>query len=192
MNLGSKTTTLQTYSMLVYRKAVHPEFFGIAGRKQIEHGSCAFEGWIFRGGHAGRLQLGNLCVCEVVIDQANHLPDRGLVTTLPCAGERDHEERFGDQVLYMTTIQTETLSEHLYMSTYKEMVAHGRDSDSITTAWSDDSGRPNLSLLDMQRYRNEIHIQGYHLRSDCGLVLRTQSMFQLLAPGSAAAEPDDE
>lgn len=180
MNLSSKTSTLQTYSMLVYRKAVHPEFFGIAARKRVEHGECEFEGWIFQGGHAGRLQFGSLCVCEVVIDQANHLPDRGLVTTMPCAGERDYEERFGDQVLYMTTMQTETLSEHLYLGTYKEMVAHGRDSDSISTAWTDESGRPNLSLLDIQRYRDEIHMQGYHLRSDCGLVLRTQSMFQLL------------
>lgn len=191
MNVGSKTTSLQTYSMLVYRKAVHPEFFGIAGRKRIEHGTAEFEGWIFRGGHVGRLQLANICVCEVVIDQANHLPDRGLVTTLPCAGERDHEERFGDQVHYITTITTETLSEHLYLSTYKEMVAHGRDSDAISTAWTDESGRPNLSLLDMQRYRNEIHIQGYHLRSDCGLVLRTQSMFQLLPTGLMPAEPSE-
>lgn len=191
MNVGSKTTTLQTYCMLVYRKAVHPEFFGIAGRRRIEHGTAEFEGWIFRGGHAGRLQLGNLCVCEVVIDQANHLPDRGLVTTLPCAGERDHEERFGEQLLYMTTIQTETLSEHLYLSTYKEMVTHGRESDSITTAWTDDSGRPNLSLLDMQRYRNEIHIQGYHLRSDCALVLRTQSMFQLLGEVPGVTEEEE-
>ncbi len=180
MNIGSKTTSLQTYSMLVYRKAVHPEFFGIAGRRRLEHGPCEFEGWIFRGGHAGRLQVGPLCICEVVIDQSSHLPDRGLVTTMPCAGERDYEERFGDQVLYMTTIQTETLSEHLYLGTYKEMVAHGRESDSITAAWTDDSGRPNLSLLDIQRYRDEIHMQGYHLRSDCGLVLRTQSMYQFL------------
>ena len=37
----------------------------------------------------------------------------------------------------------------------------------------------NLSLVDVQRYRDEVHSQGYHLRSDCGLVLRTQSIFQV-------------
>lgn len=43
----------------------------------------------------------------------------------------------------------------------------------------------------MQRYRSEIHIQGYHLRSDCGLVLRTQSMFQVVAnaPGACRLTP---
>lgn len=87
----------------------------------------------------------------------------------------------------MTTIQTETLSEHLYLGTYKEMVAHARESDSVVTVWTDERGKPNLSLLDMQRYRSEIHIQGYHLRSDCGLVLRTQSMFQVVANAPGAA-----
>ena len=187
MNIGPKTTSLQTYSMLVYRRAVHPEFFGIEGRKRIEHGGFELEGWIFRGGHAGRFQMGDLCVCEVVIDQSSHLPDRGLITTLPCAGERDHEEKFRDHLLFMTTIQTETLSEHLYLGTYKEMVAHARESDSVVTVWTDERGKPNLSLLDMQRYRSEIHIQGYHLRSDCGLVLRTQSMFQVVANAPGAA-----
>lgn len=38
----------------------------------------------------------------------------------------------------MTTIQTETLSEHLYLGTYKEMVAHARESDSVVTVWTDE------------------------------------------------------
>jgi hypothetical protein len=76
-------------------------------------------------------------------------------------------------------MQTETLSDHLYMSTYKEMIEHARESDAIMSAWTDDNGRPNLSLLDVQRYRQEVHLQGYHLRSDCGLILRTQSLFQI-------------
>ena len=77
------------------------------------------------------------------------------------------------------TSETETLSDHLYMSTYKEMLEHARASDAIMSVWTDEQGKPNLSLLDVQRYRLEVHLQGYHLRSDCGLVLRTQSLFQI-------------
>jgi hypothetical protein len=79
----------------------------------------------------------------------------------------------------MTTMQTETLSDHLYLGTYKEMLAHARESDSLISIWTDESGKPNLSVLDVQSTRTELHLQGYHLRSDCGLVLRTQSMFQI-------------
>ena len=34
-------------------------------------------------------------------------------------------------------------------------------------------------MIDVQRYANQVHLQGYHLRNDCGLVLRTQSIFQI-------------
>ena len=37
----------------------------------------------------------------------------------------------------------------------------------------------NLSLVDLQRFADQVHVQGYHLRSDCGMVLRTQSIFQI-------------
>lgn len=179
MALQTRSTTLQSYSMLVYRKALHPEFFGIDDRHRISHDTMDFEGWIFRGGHAARFQIDGQCVCEVLFDKTDALPERGLVTVLPCAGEKDFEERFSKRLHYMTSMQTETLSDHLFMSTYKEMIEHARESDSIMSAWTDENGRPNLSLLDTQRYRNEVHVQGYHLRSECGLVLRTQSLFEI-------------
>jgi hypothetical protein len=59
------------------------------------------------------------------------------------------------------------------------MLQHGRDSDSLMTCWTDANGKPNLSIVDMQRFRNEIHAQSYHLRANSGLVLRTQSLVQL-------------
>lgn len=179
-----KSSTLQTYAMLLYKRAVHPEFFGIEARKKIEHGEYEFEGWIFRGGHCARFQYGGLTFCEVVVENPANLPERGLAASMPCAGERDHDEKLAEQIGYMTTIQTETLSDHLYLGTYKEMLAHGRqgDGNSIMTVWTDAANKPNLSLIDMQRFRNELHLQGYHLRSDCGMVLRTQSMIQLPPP----------
>jgi hypothetical protein len=170
------------YAMLLYRRAVHPEFFGIEARRKIEHLNCEFEGWIFRGGHCVRFQDGNSCFCEVVVDNPTNLPDRGLSGTLPCAGEHDHEEKVSDTVNYMTTIQSESLSDHLYLGTYKEMLQHGRDSDSLMVAWTEPNGKPNLSLIDLQRFRNELHVQGYHLRASNGLVIRTQSMIQLPEP----------
>lgn len=177
---ASKTSSLQAYTLLLYRKAIHPEFFQIQARKRIEHPQYEFEGWVFKGGHAGRFQFGETCLCEVVLEGGQNLPDRGLVTTMPCAGEREFDEKFGDNLKYVTTLQTETLSEHLYTGTYREMLAHGRDRNCIMFNWNDEQGRPNLSLLDIQRYLNAVHVQGYHLRSDCGMVLRTQTMFEMI------------
>ena len=179
MSLTSKTTSLQSYNMLVYRNAIHPEFFEIEGRQRIEHGEYEFESWIFKGGHVVRFEHNGLCVTEVITDRLETLPDRGLITALPCAGEKDHEAEFGDRVTYITSMQTETLTDHLYLGTFNELSDHARESECPVSVYPDEDGRNNLSVIDVQRFSDQVHLQGYHMRSDCGLVLRTQSIFQV-------------
>jgi hypothetical protein len=175
-----KVTSLQAYNMVLYRNVLHPEFFGIDGRRRIEHDEYEFEAWIFRGGHALRFQHDGLCLSEIVTDQVESLPERGLIATFPCAGERDHDTTFGERLVYLTSMQTEVLTDHLYMGTYNEMMEHGREVDGLLCVWSDtEPTKPNMSLVDMQRFADQVHVQSYHLRSDCGLVLRTQTIFQV-------------
>ena len=88
----------------------------------------------------------------------------------------------------MTAMQSETLSDHLYLSTYREMLEHARESNSLLVLPSDTESRPTLSVIDIQRYRREIHVQGFHLRGEANLVLRTQSMFRI---DSGEAEEED-
>ena len=68
---------------------------------------------------------------------------------------------------------------------------HARENDSLFAAWTDAAGKPNLSLIDVQHFRHEVHVQGYHMRSDCGLVLRTQSMIQVVAPKASKGAKAD-
>src|SRR6185503_21372039 len=107
MSFASKSNSLQAYNMLVYRGAIHPEFFAISGRRRITHGGYDFEAWIYKGGHVLRFEHEKTCITEVVVEQFDRLPERGLVTTLPCAGEKDHEQEFGENVTFMTSMQTE-------------------------------------------------------------------------------------
>jgi hypothetical protein len=178
MTFPSRTTSLQAYNMFLFRHAIHPEFFQIAGRRRVQHGEYEFESWIFKGGHVLRFEFDSVCVTEVVSDSLERLPERGLITTLPCAGEKDHDEKIADHITYMTSMQTETLSDHLYQSTYNELLEHGRACEGLMTVWTDELGRNNLSLVDMQRFADQVHVQTYHCRSDCSLVLRTQTIFQ--------------
>ncbi|MHC5024307.1 MAG: hypothetical protein ACYTGG_10430 [Planctomycetota bacterium] len=179
MSVTSKTSSLQSYHMLLYRHALHPEFFRIDGRQRVQHGDYEYEAWIFRGGHVLRFEHNGLCVSEVVTPEPEPLPERGLVTTLPCAGERDHESEFAERIVFMTSMQTETLTDHLYLSTYNELLEHGRNQHALLTLWHEGDGKANLSLIEGQRRSHEMHIQCYHLRADCGLVLRTQTIFEL-------------
>jgi len=49
----------------------------------------------------------------------------------------------------------------------------------LSHQWEDDEGRLNLSLLDVQKYKREFHLQSYHLLGANYTVLRTQSIFEM-------------
>jgi hypothetical protein len=81
-------------------------------------------------------------------------------------------------VVYMTSVQAETLPESLYASTYRELIDFGRQNGALVHLWRDAKGQC-LSMIDMQRYTGQAHAQTYHLTALGGVVLRTQSIFEL-------------
>lgn len=178
MNSPSKSTSLQAYRLILYRRALHPELFRVKGRRTVTHGEYEFEWWIMPGSHLMRFQHQNQCACELITDQEEGIPDRGIVAAMPCAGERDHEQAFTDKIRYVSTVQTEQLPESLYQATFQELTAFGRESDALMHTWIDEDGGKCASILDVQRFRRETHAQAYHLLAQGGLVLRTQSIFE--------------
>ena len=178
MNLPTKPiTSLQSYQMVLYDRALHPELFQMRARRVYKHGAYESEAWIMRGAHVFRFEFGTMCACELVIDQEGKLPSAGVIAAFPCAGERDFDHPFKRSgVHYMTTVQTESLSDNLYLSTHEEMLNHARASECLSISWND--GGPCLSVVDVQKYNREIHCQSYHLQAAGGVVVRTQTIFE--------------
>lgn len=103
-------------------------------------------------------------------------PD-GVVHVPPAAARSDGRKSRPASVVYMLTVQTETLSENLYAATCEEMAAHAEEHGSLIHAWTEDAGR-GMSLVDIQRYAHEVHAQAYHLIPSGGIVIRTQTIFE--------------
>lgn len=179
MSTPIKSTSLHAYRLVLYRKPLHPELFDIKARRTIEQDGYDFEAWLAPGTHLMRFQRGIHAVCEVTTDIENGLPTTGVVTEFPCAGEREHEEQVGTGINFVATVQTEQLSESIYKATYRELVDFGAENTALIHEWTDDEGGACASVLDLQRYRNEVHAQGYHMHARGGLVLRTQTIFEL-------------
>ena len=178
MNAAAKYANLQAYRLVLYRRALHPELFPVKGRTAISYGDYEFEAWIMPGAHLMRFQYDGSCATEIITAQEDGLPERGLVAAFPCAGEKDHEHPFTEKLNYLSTVQTETLPENLYNSTYKELVDFGREREALMHEWQDNDGGRCASILDAQRFRREMHVQSYHLLSQGGVVLRSQSIFE--------------
>jgi hypothetical protein len=178
MTTPLKPNSLQAYQVVLYNRALHPELFTLKGRKVVRHGDYEFEVWAMRGAHLLRFEKRALCACELVTAEEGKLPASGVVSAFLAAGERDFEHRFEkDKVVYMTTVQTETLSENLYIATLDEMLECAKSNDVLTHRWTDEVGEC-LTLIDTQRYNREIHAQAYHLIAQGGIVIRTQTIFE--------------
>lgn len=176
MNSTTRSTALQTLQLHLYPKALHPELFELQDRRVVTYGVYELEAWIMPNAHVVRFGVDRACYTELVTDRESGLPD-GSTETFYCAGERDFEKTFqGDGITYMTSVQTEQLGDNLYASTYDELRAFSREVDGLTHLWED--GGPCLSMLDIQRYDQEVHVQAYHMIARGGIVLRTQSLFE--------------
>jgi len=180
MTTGHKSSNAQLYRLMVYRRALHPELFDLQERQTYRHGEYEVEAWLTPAGHVCRFQIEGQCLTEAVIESGDHLPEHGLVHALPCLGEKDFELEPEGRIKYVTTVQTESLTDNLFMATLREMRDFAEEAEAICHEWKDNDGNVNLSLLDVQKYKKEFHLQSYHLVGASGLVLRTQSIFEVM------------
>lgn len=178
MSVPTRINSLQTYQIVLYSRALHPELFSLKARRVVRQGQYELEGWIMPGAHVLRFERAGLCAVELLTDQDRNLPASHVVTAFPCSGEHEYEHRFTKHgVTYMTSVQTETLSENLYESTYAELMDLARESQSLCYEWREGAAK-SASILDIQRFSREVHVQAYHLQSGPGLVVRTQTIFE--------------
>ena len=181
MSISHKSSSTQVFHLMVYRRALHPELFDLQKRRCHQHGDYEVECWIAPAAHVVRYQVGGHTLNEVVIENSDHLPELGLAYALPCLGEKDFELDDDENIGYVTTVQTELLTDNLYMATYREMLDYAADADALCHQWkAGDDAPPSLSMVDTQKYKREFHIQSYHLMGANGFVLRTQSIFEML------------
>jgi len=181
MSISHKSFNAQLFRLMVYRRVLHPELLKLQGRQLYRHGDGDYEAecWISPSGHAVRFQVNQEVVSEVVIEKGDHLPEHGLIHALPCMGEKDFELDNEGCIGYVTTVQTESLSENLYLATFQEMRDFAVESRALFHEWKDDDAPASLSIIDCQKFKREFHVQSYHLIGPSTMVLRTQSIFEV-------------
>lgn len=179
MSVNSKTPLAQIPKLMLYKRPLHPELFTFEARRTDRHGDYQVETWLVKGGHVVRFILDGQSLVEAVLEGNDHLPESNLEHVLPCLGEKEYEFENENGLKYFTTLQTESLTENLYLATYREMKAFAQEVGGLHFEVPTPAG-PNLYVLDCQKYKNEFHVQGYHLTAHNGGVLRTQSVFEIL------------
>lgn len=173
------TAKLQSYQTVLTGKLLHPELFRIEVSTRVEKPTYLFSAWVLRGAHVCSFTTSKGAATEVVSDSVAAVPGASMIDSFLCAGERDAQRQVeGTNIVHMTAAQTEQLPEHLYTDTYSELDEMARGSGSLVHRYSDHGGAC-MSIVDIQEYAKEIHFQAYHMVAGEGLVLRTQSIFEI-------------
>lgn len=177
VHVPTRAVPTPAYQLILYNRALHPELFQLKGRRVLKRGEYELEAWLMNGMHVLRFGHGGCCVCELLTEQERS-PASGVVAAFVCSGEREFEHTFDrERVTFMSTIQTETLTESIFDATYMEFCDLARQAGAMVTRWEDEGGK-NLSVIDVQEYAEEVHVQAYHMQAGTRLVVRTQTIFE--------------
>ncbi len=180
MTVNSKSPIAQIPKLMLYKRPLHPELFRFHARRVDRHGDYEVETWLVDGGHVVRFIYNGRSLVEACLEGNDHLPESNLAHALPCLGEKEYEFDGDPNIGYFTTLQTESLTENLYLATYREMKEFASEVGALSYEFRTPTG-PALFVVDTQKYKKEFHIQGYHLTANNGNVLRTQSVFEIKA-----------
>jgi hypothetical protein len=179
----------QAHQALLYERQLHPECLPVRMKRAVKGPTYQMEAWLMQGAHAlcfhstpaGGVGVGQHA-CEVFTDKVRSLPTPGLLSAFLAAGEHEFDHTFAPSgITYMLSVQTEHLATNLYADVYREMLDLAKEESPLLLEWLDDAGK-NLSMISTQRQHDQVHVQAYHMLASQGLVIRTQSIFEM--PGA--------
>jgi Protein of unknown function DUF2617 len=168
-------------TLVLYQRTLHPELFKILGAEQVSRRAYEADIWLVDGGHVISFTAGKNTLTEVIVTGGDPLPDRGLLQTIPCRGEKYHEMTAGGNIKYMISTQEEQLTQTLYDATKQEISAYAQKRELMyaETPAGQETGA-SLSVLDIERRSHELLVQSFHLFDDNLMVIKTQGIFEVI------------
>ncbi len=168
-------------TLMLYQRMLHPELFRILASEKITRRAYDADVWLVEGGHVIGLNAGKNQLTEVIVTRHEPMTDRGLLQTIPCRGEKYHEETYGGNLRYMISTQEEQLTQTLFDATKHEIRSYAikRELMACEVPATADNGAV-LSVLDIERRSHELLVQSFHLFDENLMVIKTQSIIEVV------------
>jgi hypothetical protein len=168
-------------TLLLYQRTLHPELFRILNSSQVSRRAYEADIWIVEGGHVISFTAGKNNLTEVIAVKGEPLTDRGLLQSIPCRGERYHEDTYSGNIRYMISTQEEQLTQTLYEATKHEIASYAAKRELMTAeqAATTETGA-TLSVLDIECRSHELLVQSYHFFDESLMVIKTQGIIEVM------------
>jgi hypothetical protein len=170
-------------TLWLYQKTLHPELFQILASDKVSRRAYEADVWLIEGGHVISFTAGKDTLTEVIAMRSEPLqmPERGQILSVPCRGEKYHEDTYGGSLRYMISTQEEQLSQTLYDATKSEIACYASKRSLLTAELpaTQESGA-TLSVLDIERCSHELRVQSFHLFDETLMVIKTQAIIEVI------------
>lgn len=175
--LGQKQS-VKTLKLVVYNRPLHPELFDIHCRHQVDQAAFDAEVWITGCTHLVRFSVGEHTVTEVIAEADAELPERGLLASFRCRGEKQHQHRHDAGTQYLMNLQVEHMSEKLYAETHRDLTGSTKQGLFVPfPQWRVGELTP-FCYVDHHVTPKTLHVFAYHAFPDELTIVKTQSIFE--------------
>jgi len=177
--LGQKQS-VEELKLVVYSRALHPELFEIHHDHQISQRYYDAEIWITGCSHMVGFYAPGDTLTEVMAGMEDELPERGLVASFRCRGEKEHEHHSDTGLHYQMTMRVEAMSEKLYRQTHLDLVRAGEKHGLLVPLpqWRSGDLTP-FCYVDYRARADSLDVFAYHAFPDELTIVKTQSIFEI-------------
>ncbi len=141
---------------------------------------------ILETGHLLRFHRQEVCVSESLarLSRRRVAAEPAPLGTLWGETEGEMEHDVEGVLRYWGTLEPDEMEPESFAAQWREIEDLGRGSDVLAHArWGNDGEHRTLSVIEVACKWRECHVGCYHLHASSRLVVRTQSVFELIDPG---------
>ena len=183
MEKGQTKQSVEELLFCLYQRPIHPELFHIYLVKRLRQSRYTAEIWVIGLAHVVIVQAGKQILTELVCEENELLPKKGLATSFRFRGERDHAQSFDDGLKYILSTQVERMTPQLFPATHRDYVHYAKNRGLFVSFddWPHDGLAP-FSFIDFDARDHELHIHAFHAFPEEQTILKTQSIFEIGKP----------
>lgn len=186
MGVSSGQSRVADLSFQVFRRPMHPDWFGTKTFRRVERREWVADLRIIDGGHAVFFRSGSVGLTEVLSGQETALPEPGRLLQCHLRRERTALLRPGGLLEYQTCLDVERVDLEVFRHLCEELTLDAtRDGLFHRFRWPNRLAPPPLSLIHVEPRATSLVIHAFHTFPDECAIVRTQSLFELDSAASA-------
>ncbi|MHB1560105.1 MAG: DUF2617 family protein [Isosphaeraceae bacterium] len=180
MGVSSGRSRIADLTFHVFRRPLHPDWFGPKAFRRVEHRGWSADLRIIEGGHAVLFRSGPVCLSEILCGPDTVLPEPGLLFHCRLRHERATHLQPGGVIEYQSCMDVERVAPEVFRHLCEEMTLDPSRTGLFHRFRSANRlAPPPISHLHVDAGAASLSIHAFHTFPDECAIVRTQSLFEL-------------